>query len=295
MTSTPARPTREPKRASTHQGLVTSGRGSVFTNILCAVDGTRASTAAVKLAASLAGPDGHLTLLAVTAVSGSGAYATAAISPARVDLVLRNAKRVADRASVPSTSIADPGGPPVEVILERAIDHDLLAIGAPVSSWVGGMLLGSVATIALSRFTTPMLFARRPLAGSLRGRLILVASDGDEGSDRVVELATRLGRSQGAQVRLVHALRAESKMNPRVIQRQARALRLALPDAGEPRIEPGKPGDVILDFVEDTRAALVVIGSRRLSGVHAFGSVSRRVVHGAPCSVLVVPPNQRPG
>ncbi|MGC2373330.1 MAG: universal stress protein [Solirubrobacteraceae bacterium] len=36
------------------------------------------------MAADLAGPDGHLTLLAVTAVSGSGQYATAAISPSRV-------------------------------------------------------------------------------------------------------------------------------------------------------------------------------------------------------------------
>jgi nucleotide-binding universal stress UspA family protein len=294
MTRTQACETRKPKRASTHQGFVTSGRVSVFTNILCAVDGTRTSTAAVRTAAQLAGPDGHLTLLAVTAVSGSGAYATAAISPGRVDLVLRNAKRVADRAGVPSTTMADPGGPPVEVILERACDHDLLAIGAPVISWMGGMLLGSVATIALSRFTTPMLFARRSFTGSLRGRQILVASDGDEGSDRIVELATRLGQSQGAHVALVHALGAESKMNPRVIQRQARALRLALPDAGEPRIDPGKPWEVILDVAEDTRAALIVIGSRRLSGVRAFGSVSRRVVHGAPCSVLVVPPSQQP-
>jgi len=98
MTSTPARPTREPKRASTHQGLVTSGRGSVFTNILCAVDGTRASTAAVKLAASLAGPDGHLTLLAVTAVSGSGAYATAVKVRAadRVGLLYDLARAFAD-------------------------------------------------------------------------------------------------------------------------------------------------------------------------------------------------------
>ena len=81
-------------------------------------------------------------------------------------------------------------------------------------------------------------------------------------------------------------------MNPLVIQAQARALQLALPNAGEPCIEPGKAWDVILDAAKHTEAALVVIGSRRLSGLHAFGSVSRRVVHDAPCSVLVIPPGQ---
>lgn len=278
--------------ASSQEDSATPGATSVFTNILCAVDGTLPSTAAVEMAASLAGPDGHLTLLAVTAVSGSGAYTTAAISPGRVDLLLSNAKRIADDAGVPSSTVADPGGPPVEVILERASDHDLLAIGAPATSWLGGVLTGGVATTALSQLTTPMLFARRSVTGSLKGREILVASDGEEASDHIVDLAGRLGQSQGARVTLVNAPGAGSKMNPRAIQAQARALQLALPNAGEPCIEPGKAWDVILDAAEHTQAALVVIGSRRLSGLHAFGSVSRRVVHDAPCSVLVIPPGQ---
>jgi len=278
------------RSASAHDDSAAPGSTSVFPNILCAVDGTRTSTAAVELAVSLAGPDGHLTLLAVTAVSGSGAYATAAISPGRVDLVLSDAKRIADDAGVPSSTVVDPGGPPVEVILERASDHDLLAIGAPATSWLGGVLTGGVATTTLSQFTTPMLFARR--SGSLEGRQILVASDGEEGSDHLVELAGRLGQSQGARVTLVNALGAESKMNPRTIQAQARALQLALPSAGEPCIEPGKASDVILDAAKHTKASLVVIGSRRLSGLHAFGSVSRRVVHDAHCSVLVIPSGQ---
>jgi len=292
MTKTKTPHTSNHRSASAHEDSDTSGSTSVFANILCAVNGTRTSTAAVKMAASLAGPDGHLTLLAVTAVSGSGAYTAAAISPGRVDLVLSNAKRIADDAGVPSSTVVDPGGPPVEVILERACDHDLLAIGAPATSWLGGMLTGGVATTALRRFTTPMLFAHRSFTGSLRGRQILVASDGEEGSDHIVDLAGRLGQSEGAQVTLVNALGAESKMNPRAIQAQARALQLALPNAGEPRIEPGNARDVILDAAKHTTAALVVIGSRRVHGLAAFGSVSRRVVHDAHCSVLVIPPGR---
>jgi len=279
-------------RAASTAGSPTPGSTRVFANILCAVDGTRTSTAAVNLRASLAGPDGHLTLLAVTAVSGSGAYTSAAISPGRVELVLSNAKRIANDAGARSSTVVDPGGPPAEVILERASDYDLLAIGAPATSWLGGMLIGGVATTTLAHFTTPMLFVRPSSSGSLRGRQILVASDGEEGSDQIVELAGRLGLSEGAQVTLVNAPGAESKTNPRAIQAQARALRLALPNAGEPCIEPGKAWDVILDAAKHANAALVVIGSRRLSGLHAFGSVSRRVVHDAPCSVLVVSPDR---
>jgi nucleotide-binding universal stress UspA family protein len=244
------------------------------------------------MAAKLAGADGHLTLLVVTSVSGSGEFATAAISPGRADRLLAGARRIAERAGVQSTGVVDPASPPVGVILQRASDHDLFAIGAPATSWLGEMVLGGVARTALRQFSTPMLLVRRSFTGSLRGRRILVASDGEEGSDRIVELAGRLGKSQGATVTLVNALGAESKINPLAIQSQAQTLQLMLGDGGEPWIEPGKAWDVILAAAKGTEAELVVIGSRRLSGLHALGSVSRRVVYDAPCSVLVVPPEQ---
>lgn len=263
---------------------------SVFPEILCAVDGTRTSTAAVRMAAILAGGEGHLTLLAVTAARGSGAYAMAALSPRRAELVLANAKHIAGRLGVSASTIVEPGDPPVDVILAHAAEHDLFAIGAPSVSWLGDILIGGVNAAALSRFTTPMLVARRSFTGTLHGRQILVASDGEDGSDRIVQLAGQLGRSQDAKVTLVNALGAESKINPRTIQAQARALHAMLPDADEPWIEPGKAWDVILAAAKATKADLVVLGSRRVRGLRAFGSVSRRVVHDAPCSVLVAPP-----
>jgi hypothetical protein len=48
------------------------------------------------MAVCLAGPTGRLTLLAVTAQSGAGRYATAAISPGHVTQVLNRAKRLAE-------------------------------------------------------------------------------------------------------------------------------------------------------------------------------------------------------
>jgi nucleotide-binding universal stress UspA family protein len=193
------------------------------------------------MAVCLAGPGGHLTLLAVTAQSGYGLYAMAAISPGRAKYVLNRVKRIADDAGVPSAAVVDPGGPPVKVILKRAPDYDLLAIGAPATSWLGGMLIGGVAETALSQFTTPMLLVRASFTGSLQGRQILVASDGEQGSDQIVELAVRLGLSQNATVTLVHALGSESRGPPRRVQAQARALALALPSAGQACIERARP------------------------------------------------------
>jgi nucleotide-binding universal stress UspA family protein len=281
---------RNHESASRGEGPATGVSTRAFTNILCAVDGTRASTAAVRMAGCLAGPGGHLTLLAVTAQSGAGLYATAAISPGRVEHVLSRAKRIADAAGVPSTAFVDRGGPPVKVILERASGCDLLALGAPATSWLGGMLIGGVAAAALSQFTTPILFVRASFTGALHGRQILVASDGEEDSDQIVELAVRLGLSHDVTVTLVHALGSESRVPPRRVQAQARALALALPSAGQACIEAGEAQDVIVNAAKSSKAAMVVIGSRRLRGLRAFGSVSRRVVHDASCSVLLLPP-----
>ena len=41
-------------------------------------------------------------------------------------------------------------------------------------------------------------------------------------------------------------------------------------------------------LAEELRVSLIVLGSRGTTGLHSLGSVSERVAHGAPCSVLVV-------
>ncbi len=58
----------------------------------------------------------------------------------------------------------------------------------------------------------------------------------------------------------------------------------------ERRVEAGDPADTICRVAEEGAFDLVVIGSRGLSAVRRFlvGSVSDRVVHHAPCPVLVV-------
>lgn len=239
----------------------------------------------------LAGPDGHLTLLAVTSVDGGGASAHPAISPGRAGLILDRATELAEAVGVRTTKVVDPGGSAIQVLLDRAPQHDLLAIGAPVVSRLGALFVSGVADEVMGSFTTPLL-AARPTPGDTRfADSVVVASEGSEESDRVVELAARLASERRSKVTLVHAVGAESQAgSSRPIDTQKQALEQAVGEAVEALIEAGPARRVIIETAQQARATLIVMGSHRRSGLHAIGSVSRRVLHDAHCSVLLVPP-----
>jgi nucleotide-binding universal stress UspA family protein len=143
------------------------------------------------------------------------------------------------------------------------------------------------------------LLVARPLAPDRRfTERIIVASDGLEGSRAVVDLTARLARANGSNVTLVHALgrelhlkRSRSRGQERTLEEQGETLERALASGtSEVLLEPGRAADVIKSAAAAADATLVVMGSRRLDGLRAMGSVSRRVVHQARCSVLLFPP-----
>jgi nucleotide-binding universal stress UspA family protein len=277
------------RSAEAHQQRAPALDGRLFADVLCAIDGTRRSYAAVAQAAVLAGPQGQLTLVTITAATGSGAFRQALISPSRAERILERAAKIAEQAEVASTTLIDPAGPPQEVLIERAVGRDLLALGAPVGSRLEGMLTGGVAAAALGSFTTPLLAARLPPVGRFPER-ILVASDGLDGSDRLVELVGRLAQVHQASVILLHVAAAGARSRPPRIQEQARKLEETLEGASELRVEVGRIADVIVELGEEAAVSLTVTGSRRLGGLRALGSVSRQVAHEAHCSVLLIPP-----
>lgn len=291
------------------EGETVSAPHTVFADILCAVDGTRRSYIAVEQAAALAGPTGQLTLLAVTAVTGSGTHKFAAIGSARAKRVLERATRIAENAGVSSTEVVDPGSPPSTVILQAAAQHDLLALGTPAMSWLGGVLVGAVGRATglggalvgavgpetLQSFTTPLLMARPTPKGLPFAHRILVASDALDGSDHVVELVGRLAHEREASVILLHADGEDSGARPSRIQAQAQALESAVPGRSATMVERSGARDAIVEAAGSQGASLIVMGSRRRGGLRALGSVSRRVVREAPCSVLLIPPEDLPG
>ena len=288
----------ETETMQTQDRVAPAGSAPIFADLLCAIRGKEGGYAAVEQAAALAGAQGRLTLLAVTSYRSGGSHRGPAIGPARAAEILGRAEGIAREVGVPYTSEVDPGSPPSRVILDWSARYDLLALGAPASSWPGTWLSVGVGNKAIEGFTTPLLVAR-PLASDRRfGDRIVVASDGLEASHAVVDLAARLARANGSKVTLVHALgresplkRGRSRGQDRTLEEQGEKLKRALASgASEVLLETGRAADVIKSAAAAATASLIMMGSRRLDGLRAMGSVSRRVVHQARCSVLLFPP-----
>jgi nucleotide-binding universal stress UspA family protein len=265
-------------------------RIEILADVLCGVDGTRSAYEAVRQAAALTGPDGHLMLLAVTVVRGSGEFETALLAPAQARRALDHARRLAREAGVSSSRELDPGGPAVEVVLTRARRHALLALGALSMSRLAHICVGGVATAAAHALPSSLLIARRPPAGRRFGDRIMIASDALKHSDGLVDFAVELARERQASLVLFHAARAQSVSHPTRITAQADLIRRALGDRSTLRVDSGRAHRAIVQAAAQEGVSLVVLSSRRLHGARALGSVSERVVHGASCSVLVVRP-----
>jgi nucleotide-binding universal stress UspA family protein len=260
-----------------------------FERILCAIDGKEGGFAAVEQAAALAGEGGELTLLLVTSFRSQGERRGPAIGPIDAHTAVKRAEEIAEEAGVRSTIEVDPAAPPLRVVLDWASDHDLLAVGAPASSWLGGLVITGVADGALSELRTPLLTARTGGGEDPRSH-ILIATDALQDSEAAMSLAGRLGVARGSRLTVVHALARRSHGEQERVLAQAQALRdLGVPQA-DVVLRGGHPHEVVVDVAERLGASLIVQGSRRRTGVRTLGSVSRRIVHEAGCSVLTVPP-----
>lgn len=261
-----------------------------FRDVLCAIDGTSDSLAAVSQAATLTAPDGRLTLLTVTSFRSAADRGSPAVGPAEAKEMLDRAVAILEDEQVDHAVEVDPAGPPARVILDWAVGRDLLAIGAPSSSTLGGVFVKGVGDSALGSFTTPLLLARPATPHDCFARRMLVASDALDSSDELVELAGRLAHTHGAEMTLLHAVGPEGGARPRRIQRQARRLSELAGSRGETRLDPGSPRTAIVEAAREVEASLVLMSSRRLKGLRSLGSVSRHVAHNGHCSVMLVPP-----
>jgi nucleotide-binding universal stress UspA family protein len=134
---------------------------------------------------------------------------------------------------------------------------------------------------------------------------IVVALDGSEASERTIPLLRQLSAPDGVRLEIVHVREVlvgraggqplhgnEDELIERV---KARAGELA--EAGydtHVHIEAtvgGGPAHVIADIAERCAADLILIGTRGHGPVAGLllGSVTTRLLHVAPCPVLVIP------
>ena len=140
---------------------------------------------------------------------------------------------------------------------------------------------------------------------------IVVGTDGSDTAKEAVRQATELAKALGAKIHLVSAyepvgegrLREERQQIPDDMQWMVNPredVDATLEDAAEVaknegidvevHARQGDPADAILDVAEETKADLIVVGNKGMTGARRFllGSVPNKVSHHAPCSVLIV-------
>ncbi len=138
-------------------------------------------------------------------------------------------------------------------------------------------------------------------------RTIVVGTDGSPSANAAVAEALDLARSEGARVHFVVSYPDPSRIREHLVSTSrdehvdlrsiaegvlVRAGRAA-EDAGvefDTHAHEEDPADAIIEVAEQVSADLVVVGHRGLKAASRFlvGSVSTKVMHHAPCSVMVV-------
>ena len=135
---------------------------------------------------------------------------------------------------------------------------------------------------------------------------ILVPIDGSDGSRRAVEAALQLAASLGAEVVLLEVIEDPGPLptynekppegrdrDEWLFEERFKPMRPVLEHTEVPwrrEVEHGYPADQICRVAEEEGYDLIVMGHRGMSAVGRFlmGSVSDRVVHHAPCNVMIV-------
>jgi len=261
----------------------------LFPRVVCGIDGSPASLEAARQAAVLSA-GGELLLVAVTWTTGAGPTEMSALGETRAQAALADAvKAAAEAGATPATELMH-APHAADALLGRAESADLTVAGTHGGSRRAGIFLGSVASRLVHSAAGPVLIARRPPDDAPPMARIVLASEGSETSFAAAGVAGRIAARFGSTVILVSVGGQPGATERRALAVQAADL-LEATGTKPAVVEPdGKPAERIAEAARDSRAALVVIGSRGLGGAKALGSVSERVAHAAPCSVLVVRP-----
>jgi nucleotide-binding universal stress UspA family protein len=267
-----------------------SGDRALFGCVVCGVDGTDESRAAVAQVGRLL--DGLQAACRVVLVSvwNTGASVAVGWSPpvARTASFPREElRKAADGvrpllpAGVPVETVVVEG-PPGPMMLTELARHraTLVAVGSHDHRRLPGILLGSVATQLLHEAPCAVLMARGGPDEAFPDR-VAVGADGSEESARAIQAGAGIAQRRGSALEAVVATGGGAAPD-------AATVRSALDAAAGPDTPLRMASDPPVDALARLDPALLVVGSRGLQGLRSLGSVSERVAHEARCSVLVV-------
>lgn len=278
-------------------------------------DGSEHAYAAAKLICDLPLPSGsEITALAVFPPTRINHYPTIKDQLEVTCQQLRN-RGIAIQSEVKA-------GDPAETILDMAIRQkaNLIVVGALGLRATLGVFLGGVAQKVVEYGHCPVLVVRAPYEGLHR---LLLVNDGSDHGWNAVEYLCKFPLPRPIQIFVLHVIPPlypedyasaawgmgnipvlpPTPVRPAVAGQKSEEERwgeqilektlTTVKDAGfsaEAFLRRGDAATEILQFAKEKHIDLIVAGSRGLSQVSAWllGSVSRKLIHYAKCSVLVV-------
>jgi nucleotide-binding universal stress UspA family protein len=142
-------------------------------------------------------------------------------------------------------------------------------------------------------------------------KTIVWATDGSENADRALPYAKALARQEGAKLIVAHVVERYAShkaaglavhADEEIVEAKLKKLAAQLSDEGfstdlkiVTHVGP-QPAHTIADIAREARAELILVGCRGHGAIPGLvlGSVTQRLLHVAPCPVLVVPSVELP-
>ena len=266
-------PTHHRPRISTHPP---------FPRILCAVDGSETSSAAIDQAIAIADGDSRIEFAASWYGKGSAEQAAASDQAARdaAEQAVGRARAVGVQASARYFHVPKL----IDGILSATAAHDLVVVAAGPHTRVTGIVLGELATHLVHRCALPVLVAReRPLR-----RGVVAATRALPADRSALTTAAHVAARIGAELTVVHVPERHDETRRHELQAELADARALLGRQLDYLEDAGPAPTAIVAAATGDGAGLVVVGSEGKLGLPALRSVSERVAHLAPCSVLVM-------
>jgi nucleotide-binding universal stress UspA family protein len=219
--------------------------------------------------------------------------------------ILGLAKKVLDEQGV-EAKFVDRAGQSADTILTYADDSNqqLIVIGARGNGALTRLLLGSTSDAVVSH-SKQSVWVVRPDASQAdpSSPHITVCYDGSDAAARTVRRVNEMAFPSKTRISLVAFLRRPENLPDEIVYDAKQQDRLrhelqALKDEFSPKgpqvefvvEETRHVGHGLIDFAARNHSSLIVVGDKGRSAIARFliGSVSRFILHHAPCSVLVV-------
>jgi len=287
-------------------------------NIILAVDGSDHSLAATRFLYDLPLPDGStITILAVLIPRDASSHAA-------LESALEQAKEMIAGKKVQVTAELLTGYP-AEELTQYADQHhpDLMVLGAKGLRATLGIMLGGVVQQVVEYATWPVLVVRAPYVATKR---VLLITDGSRYSQHALEYLAGFALPSEVEIRIMHVLPpipspayiartwpvGSETVSPlpsyeteKLLSRQAeeeerggqslldQTIKMMQEEYGVEATSVLLRGDAateIIEYVKAHQIDLIIAGARGLSPMKRLllGSLTRKLIHYAGCSVLVV-------